>query len=178
MPKLKLLIVGERVHEVGLRAKLISLAIELGIERFMASNVLKNGGQAVLVLLDANKEKLQAFKDLWKDRLPNIAIVKDVMEEEFQGEVPSIYHTMLAFEFEHWDKAIPILVEIRDGVKAVGKKVDDVGKKVEGVGKKVEDVGKKVDEAKEDLGRRIDFVANKIDEVGRKVDGIREDFKS
>ena len=161
MPKLRLLIGGKRIQEVGLRSKLIALAMELGIDRFLAHN-LENG--SVSVLIDANEEKLKAFKKLWRERMPKQARISEVVEEPFDGEVPSIYNTILAFEFEHWNRAIPVLVEIRNGVKELGGKIDKVAEKVDMV-------GKKVDETREELkaevrAARQDFRAYLDREIG------------
>lgn len=188
MPRLKMQITGESVQEVGLRAKLISVAMELGIERFSAVNL--EDGRSVLVLMDADEEKVKAFKSLWRERLPRGAEVEETREEPFDGEVPYIYNTILSFEFEHWNRAIPVLIDIRDGVKMVGMKVDIVAEKVDNtkdeLGKKIdkvtEELGEKIDETREELGEKVDRtreeLGEKIDKVTEGIDLTREDFRA
>lgn len=53
MKKLKGMIQGNKTHDVGYRVFLLNKAMELGIEKFRASNTFENNLQAVVFYVEA-----------------------------------------------------------------------------------------------------------------------------
>ena len=79
---------------------------------------------------------------------------------------------------EHWGKAIPVLLEIRDSIREEGDKTrqtvrEESEKTRKELGEKIDLVGEKVDKVAE----KVDRVGEKVDGVGEKVDLLRSDLK-
>ncbi|GBE54966.1 acylphosphatase [archaeon BMS3Bbin15] len=85
--KTKIIITGEKVHEVGYRPFLMGVAESLELERFFADNTFEDGKEAVYVLLDCSEEKIKTFREIINSKLPENAIVNKVVEEEYKGTV-------------------------------------------------------------------------------------------
>ena len=65
--KKKILIKGEKVHDVGYRLLLTNLADDLGIENFNAKNIKEEGRQAVRVLVGSSSGNVNKFFNLVKE---------------------------------------------------------------------------------------------------------------
>ncbi len=85
--KTKIIITGEKVHEVGYRPFLFGIAEFLELERFFADNTFEDGKEAVYVLLDCSEEKIKTFKEIVRSKLPENAAVNQILEEEYTGTV-------------------------------------------------------------------------------------------
>ena len=62
--KKKIIIIGNRVHDVGYRPYLLGIAESMEIERFFAKNILRDEKQVVHALVDSSEEKVKAFIDI------------------------------------------------------------------------------------------------------------------
>jgi acylphosphatase len=87
--KIKITITG-KVHDVGYRPFLLDLADSLFIQRFDARNVVINGKQAVVVLVEGEEDQVNQFIKLVKSENPENAIVEEIKVEEYKGFVRSI----------------------------------------------------------------------------------------
>ena len=67
--KVRITITG-KVHDVGYRPFLLDLADSLLIERFDARNVMLKGKQAVVVLVEGDKDRINQFIELVKTERP------------------------------------------------------------------------------------------------------------
>ncbi len=179
----RILIIGERVHNVGYRPLLLALASSLGIKRFFADNIEFEGKQAVEVLIEGKEED---FLELIKQRKPKDAVVSDIKVEDYEGYIMDIesYNRYLTGEqltkIAGYGRAI--MDELKLTREELGRKIEDVGRKVDKVGEKVDKVADKVDQAREELGEKIEEVGKKVDrtreELGEKIDGLRADIKT
>ncbi len=163
--KRKITIRGRRVHEVGYRVSLINAAVNLGFDNFTAFNSTINGYQAVICLLEGDEDQVNGFIEWVRGNIPERAEVTSIEAEEYEGKVPSLERTMAAFQMEHWGKAIPILLDVRDEIMQVREAVCEEGRLTR------EELGRKIDSVREELGRRIDAVR---EELGGKIDSVRE----
>ena len=188
--KLKITIKG-KVHGVGYRVKLINIALEYGIDRFSVFNVEMNGKQAVVCLVDAPDNIIEILKQRVKSEKPEKAIVESIEFEEYRYEVPPIERCMQAFQMEHWGKAIPILLEMRDSIREESEKTRVELRKVireEGEKTRVE-LGKIIREESEkmrvELGGKIDllrldlreFLESNLREIHSKISEIEKALK-
>ncbi|GBE53917.1 acylphosphatase [archaeon BMS3Bbin15] len=85
--KTKIIITGEKVHEVGYRPFLLGVAESLELERFFTDNTFEDGKEAVYVLLDCSEEKIKTFREIVRSKLPENAVVNQILEEEYTGTV-------------------------------------------------------------------------------------------
>ncbi|NPV61704.1 MAG: hypothetical protein HPY61_03575 [Methanotrichaceae archaeon] len=88
--KLKVKITGPKVHDVGYRCFLMSMAMNSGIRRFEAHNTNGPEGEKVLVLVDGDKEGIDAFRTMIKTERPDRSEVSNIIFDDFDGEVMRI----------------------------------------------------------------------------------------
>ena len=117
--KAKFTILGEKVHNVGYRAALLNRAFSIGINNFSVFNSIIDGRQAVVVLVDSKESLVNEIRNFIKSYKPERAVVEEIKEEEYEGEVPNIERAMQAFQVEQWNKGIPALLEIRDNTRLI-----------------------------------------------------------
>ncbi len=148
--KFKVIIKG-KVHGVGYRVMLINLALEYGIDRFSTFNTKIDGKEAVICLIDAPEWIAEEIKNRIQSEKPEGALVESVEFEEFQYEIPPIERSMQAFQMEHWGKAIPILLDIRNSVREESQKTRT-------------ELGNKIDSAKTEIGGKMDLLRSDLKE--------------
>ena len=114
MQKLKIKIIGKKLHEIGYRIPLINKALSLGVNNFNTFNIDLNGTQTVIVTIEADDEIIEEFRDFINTYHPEKAIVEKVFFEEYKNNVPPIERVMQSFQMEQWGKGIPILLQISE----------------------------------------------------------------
>jgi acylphosphatase/uncharacterized protein YukE len=114
MQKLKVIITGSKVHDVGYRVMLVNKALSYGINNFNTFNTYLNGTQMVIAIIEGDDEIIEDFRNFVNNFLPKKAIVENILFEEYKNIVPPIERVMQAFQMEQWGKAIPVLVEMLD----------------------------------------------------------------
>ncbi|MCS7122011.1 MAG: acylphosphatase [Archaeoglobaceae archaeon] len=159
---IKIVIKG-KVHGVGYRVKLINLALEYGIDKFTVFNTFINGKEAVVILVDAQKDVLEILKRRIKAEKPEKALVESIEFEEYYYQVPPIERCMQAFQMEHWGKAIPVMLSMLEKQDLMIQKIDQTR----------EELGKKIDSVSE----KIDKVSEKLGETNAKLELLRLDFR-
>lgn len=85
--KKKIIIMGDKVTDVGYRPFLLGIAESLEIERFYADNTTMDGKKAVYALVDSTEEKVKGFLEMSSSKFPENAEVEKVVEEEYEGNV-------------------------------------------------------------------------------------------
>ncbi len=93
-------------------------------------------------------------------------MVESIEFEEFQYKIPPIERSMQAFQIEHWGKAIPILLDIRDSVREESQKTrDELGTIIKEESQKTRtELGNKIDSAKTEIGGKIDLLRSDLKE--------------
>lgn len=114
MQKLKFKISGSKVHNVGYRVLLVNKVLSMGVNNFNIFNTFFNKTQAIIVLIEANDEAIEEFKNYVTEFKPEEAIVENISFEEYNNTVPPIERVMQSFQMEQWGKGIPILVQIAE----------------------------------------------------------------
>ena len=112
MIKLKGEIRGDKTHDVGYRVFLLTKAMDLGIERFRASNTFENDVQAVMFYLEADQTAINKYKDFINSNFPTNADVTEVSFEDYSGYVTSISDYMHLIQVEQLNKGIPAILSI------------------------------------------------------------------
>ncbi|GCC11497.1 hypothetical protein IPdc08_01552 [archaeon] len=72
---------------MGYRPFLLGVAESLELERFFTDNTFEDGKEAVYVLLDCSEEKIKTFREIVRSKLPENAVVNQILEEEYTGTV-------------------------------------------------------------------------------------------
>lgn len=90
MPKLKVTITGDRVHNVAYRPFLLSVAEGFDINHFFADNVKREGKEIVEALVEGDAEKIERFKEFVSNHFPENASVDDVAFSDYDGPVMGV----------------------------------------------------------------------------------------
>jgi acylphosphatase len=131
--KLKIKIVGPKVHDVGYRYFLMSNAMDLNLSGFHARNRPGGKEQEVIALVEGDGVAIDDFKSLTETNRPVGAEVSIVTFEEYDGAVmPAGQYAQVCTALQ-LNKAIPVLLEIRDSSKAMLEKQDKTIEEIKGL---------------------------------------------
>jgi acylphosphatase len=122
--KLKVIITGNKVHDVGYRVMLVNKALSLGINNFNAFNTFLQEKQAVFALIEGDEDVVGEFQSYVNTVKPDVAEVENIYFEEYKNNVPPIERVMQAFQMEQWGKGIPILLKMLDQHDSMLEKQD------------------------------------------------------
>ncbi len=85
--KLKILITGAKVHDVGYRVFLLKHAMNLAIPGLSVYNWNKDGQQQVIALVEADEGRIATFKQVATEKRPELAEVSEVTFEPYDGDI-------------------------------------------------------------------------------------------
>lgn len=88
--KLQITITGPKVHDVGYRYFLMSMAMAKRIRMFEAHNQDGIAGEEVFVLVDGGEQEVRAFRALAETKQPERAEVSEITIYDYEGEVMRI----------------------------------------------------------------------------------------
>ena len=115
--KLKITITGHNVHNVGYRYFLMTSSMDLGINSFQARNRTSGDDQEVIALIEGNEEEIAEYKKLVESKKPQNALVSNIAYEETDLKVMKIGMYAQICTAVQLNKAIPLLLDIRDDMK-------------------------------------------------------------
>jgi len=186
--KLKVIIKGRKIHDVGYRVLLVNKALSFGLDNFNTFNTFIDDVQAVIAVIEGNDEIIEEFKAFINTTGPKDADVESINIEEYKNAVPPIERCMQAFQMEQWGKGIPILLKMLDKHDSMLDKQDSMlGKQdsmielqnetivtIKAEGEKTRDViSNRITQDVADLRQEIDHVKSILSKVVDKV-GISE----
>jgi acylphosphatase len=122
--KLKIKITGPKVHDVGYRVFLLKNAMNLALPGLSTYNWEENGQQEVIALVEGDEARIAPFLQAIEKNKPELAEVSKVTSEPYDGDVGRTSEVAMLFSFVQLDKAIPLLLDMRDDLKAVRKNTD------------------------------------------------------
>ena len=124
--KIKIKITGRKVHDVGYRYFLMSMAMSNRIRMFEAHNLDGSEGKEVLVFVDGNEEAVKAFCALVETERPVHSEVSNIVFDDFDGEVMKIGEYAQFCTTVQLNKAITVLLEIRENTKATPQILEEI----------------------------------------------------
>jgi acylphosphatase len=131
--KLKIKITGPKVHDVGYRYFLMSMAMTNRIRMFEAHNIEGNEGNEVLVFAEGDEEAIKAFRVLAETKRPARSEVSSIAFEDYDGDVMKIGEFAQFCSIVQLNKAIPVLLDMRDDMKAMRKTTDATLDEIKGM---------------------------------------------
>ena len=131
--KLKITICGPKVHDVGYRPYLSELAFSLCLRGFEIFNDELNDQQSVVALIEGDDARVNRFRKMANSTQPPLAGVERVLVEDYQGEIMPAWQFASIGTFSQMNKAIPLLLEMRDDIKEVRKNTDTIPQVLEEV---------------------------------------------
>ena len=184
--KLKVKIAGPKVHDVGYRVFLLKNAMNQALPGLSTYNWEENGQQEVVVLAEGDEARITAFLQAVKKKKPELAEVSKVTFEDYDGEVGRISEVAMFCTFVQLDKAIPLLLDIRDDIKAVRKTTDETLSEIKAVRKTTDKTLSEIKAVRENT-ELIPQISEDIKEVRKNTDtipqvleeikGMREDIQ-
>jgi len=111
---------------VGYMPTLMELAFSLCLRGFEVFNDELNDQQSVVALIEGDDARVNRFHKMAKSTQPPLASVEKVFVEDYQGEVMPAWQFASIGTFSQMNKAIPLLLEMRDNIKEVRKKTDTI----------------------------------------------------
>lgn len=164
--KQRIIIKGPKIHDVGYRYFLMTMARRARIRYFDAENI----EGAVEVLIESDEKKVTAFKKLVETSHPDRAEVSEISYEDYDGEIWSINEYSQFCTNVQLNKAIPILQAL---VERMDKTNDNLGEKIdktndnlsERLDKTNDNLGDRIDKMNDNLGGKMDQMLNKQDET-------------
>lgn len=124
--KLKIKIMGLKVHDVGYRVFLLKHAMNLALPGLSTYNWEEDGQQEVIALVEGDEVRIAAFLQMIEKNKPELAEVSKVTSEDYNGDVGRASEVAMFCSFVQLDKAIPLLLDMRDDLKAVRKNTDKI----------------------------------------------------
>jgi acylphosphatase len=88
--KKKMIISGQKVHDIGYRPYLLGIAESMEIERFFVDNIFSDEKQIVYALINSSEENVYSFIEIASSKFPEKSIVEKVEVEEYKGNVMKI----------------------------------------------------------------------------------------
>lgn len=182
--KKRIVIIG-RIHDVGYRPFLLGLAESLEIERFFADNMFVNGKQAVEILIEGTEDKVDAFTDLVKRKVPENAEVERIVVEDYDGNVmktESYYRYLTAMQLakiatyggrmlEKQDSMIERQDTMLGKMDSMLERQDETIKTIKVESEKTRDeiraVSSKLDRTNELLDKRFERLEEEIEKIKR-----------
>ncbi len=110
--KLRTIIKGGKVHEVGYRFFLFTKAMELGCDRFFAKNESDGGIQIVVAIIEGDELQLADFRMFAQSHRPEGSDVADIAFEDYSGPIMSTDAFLHFFTADQLNKGIPALLRI------------------------------------------------------------------
>ena len=162
----RIIIEGEKVHNVGYRPFLLSKAWELNIPNYFARNIKEEDGvEQVEVYLGGDEEQVQEFIEFIKNNYPPKANVSGVREAEPPGRIMQIdkYDRVLSAEQRN--------TMVQTGLIMIGKQDQKIGKQDQMIDKQ-DETQKAIENMHSDVNNNFQDLKGSVKEVKGSVNGL------
>jgi len=175
--KLKIKIAGTRVHDVGYRVFLLKNAMNLALPGLSTYNWNDDGQQEVITLVEGDEARVASFLKTVESKRPELAEVSGVTFEDYDGDVGRASEVAMFCTFVQLDKAIPLLLDMRDDLKAVRKNTDIIPQVSEDIKAVRKTTDATLDEIKA-VRKTTDATLNEIKAVRKTTDATLDEIKA
>jgi len=169
----KITITG-KVRGVGYRALLLEEADSLLIPKFEARNVKIDGKEALIVLIDGDKEQIESFVRFVKENRPEKAVVEEMRVEEYHGTVRDIERFRASLTSTQLSKIIQVGLVMVEKQDLMLKKQDETIAAVKEVKKAVEEVKEGVKEVSSKIDRTNELLEKRFQRLEEEVEKIKK----
>ena len=178
--KLKIKIAGTRVHDVGYRVFLLKNAMNLALPGLSTYNWDEGGRQEVIALVEGDEARVASFLKTIEKNKPEMAIVSSVTFEDYDGDVGRASEVAMFCTFVQLDKAIPLLLDMRDDLKAVRSTTDLTLDEIKAVRKTIDLTLDEIRAVRKTTDLTLDeikAVRKTTDSTLDEIKGMREDIQ-
>jgi len=149
--KLKIKITGPKVHDAGYRVFLLKHAINVALPRLSTYNWDEDSQQEVIALVEGDEARIRAFQKAIEKSKPELAEVSKITSEPYEGEVGRTSEVAMLCSFVQLDKAIPLLLDMRDDLKAVRKTTEETLEETKAIRKTTDTTLEEIKGLREDI---------------------------
>ena len=177
--KLKIKIIGPKVHDVGYRVFLLKHAMNMALPGLSTYNWDEEGHQEVIALVKGDEGRIKAFlKTVEKDK-PELAEVTKVTSEPYEGYVGRTSEVAMLCSFVQLDKAIPLLLDMRDDLKEMKVDIKEMKGDIKEMKGDIKEMKVDIKAVRQNTDMIPQMKANTdvIPQVLEEVKGIREDIQ-
>ena len=144
--KIKVKIIGAKIHDVGYIPLLVQKGLEFGLTGLNVRNKMEGKKQVVQVLAEGEDEETEEFIDFIKNNYPENARVEKVEWEEYSNTVSRIESAMNLQLLEQMNKGIPAILNLNETGKEVKMELQKIGNKQDSMLEKQDSMLEKQDE--------------------------------
>ncbi|MDD4579749.1 MAG: acylphosphatase [Methanothrix sp.] len=156
--KHKIKITGPKVHDVGYRVFLLKHAMNVALPGLSTYNWDEDSQQEVIALVEGDEARIKAFQKAIEKSKPELAEVSRITSEPYDGEVGRTSEVAMLCSFVQLDKAIPLLLDMRDDLKEMKSDIKAVRKTTEATLEETKAIRKTTDTTLEEIkGLREDI---------------------
>lgn len=174
--KIRAVISGSSVHDVGYRVFLLNKALSEGLEGFSATNSQgPDDIPRVIVLAEGDEEGISDFSEYIKVYFPSHAMVDSIIIEPYERRVIRILDYMHLVQVEQLDKGIPAILSIKSSQEQMLEKQDRMLEKQDRMLDKQDSMLTKQDsflEKQDRILEKQDRMLDKQDSLLTKQDGM------
>ena len=167
--KIKIKITGPKVHDVGYRYFLMSTAIDMGLRGFQARNRMSGKEEEVIALVDGDEEAITDFKAMVGAQKPEHAEISNITCVDYEGDVMRTGEYAQVCSAQQLNKAIPLLLDMRNDLKAVRKTGDETLSEIKAVQKNTDTIPQ--------ISEDMKAVRKTTDATLEEIKGMREDIQ-
>jgi acylphosphatase len=175
--KIKFIIQGENVQEVGYRVFLFNNAFNYGISKFNAFNVNKN---QVFAFVEGDEETLNNYVGFCKENKPEGAIVENILTEAYNGEIGDTQTFATILTLEQLNKGVPAILEIKGDIKEVKGDIKEMKGDIKEIKGDIKEMKGDIKEMKGDIKEMkgdVKQVLVKQGETIHEIRNLRSDMK-
>jgi acylphosphatase len=176
--KLKFIIQGENVQEVGYRVFLFNNAFNYGINKFNAFNVNKN---QVFAFVEGDEDTLNNYVGFCKENKPEGAVVENIFTEAYNGEIGDTQTFATILTLEQLNKGVPAILEMKGDIKEMKVDVKEMKGDIKEMKVDVKEMKGDIKEMKGDVKEMKGDVKQglvKQDETIHEIINLRTDLKT
>ena len=104
----------------------MEMAFSLCLKGFEVFNDEFDGQHSVVALIEGDDARVNRFRTIATSTQPPLASVESILAEDYQGEIMPAWQFASIGIFSQMNKAIPLLLEMRDDIKEVRKNTDTI----------------------------------------------------
>jgi hypothetical protein len=174
--KLKIRIIGPKVHDVGYRFFLLGLAMSQRISTFEAHNIKSSEGDEVLVFADGDNEIIRDFRVLVENERPYRSEVSKIIFEDYEGRIMDIRDYSQFCSIVQMNKAIPLLLSISDYIRDMASDMKEMRGDMKEMRGDMKEMRGDMKEMRSDM-REVRKNTDAIPLVLEEIKGLREDIE-
>lgn len=173
----RIIIEGEKVHNVGYRPFLLWKIRELGIPNHDARNVRENGMERVVISVGGEEKRVQEFVEFVKENYPEKAKISRVWEVEPPERVMTVDEYQKIFDSEQHNTMI------QAGLGMLGKQDQMIEMQKEALGnqrgmlEKQDQTTGAIDKLDVNVNRKFDNLDVKYGKIAEHMEKILEEMK-